>query len=1263
MALKFRRPAFIIKLCLFLTAACIVLLAILLSQNPLLENNWKDFEQAIFQDTAIRIKPDDVSLKPTDSDSMGLTVGTSFHLSSKTPLTKGKIEKNLQIDPLIDLEITQKDDTNFILKPKNSLENNQKYTLSLKVFEPGFNINNSKLRTLSWSFATSPKFKLLNTSPKNQQTEVALDTHIKINFNTDKLVVDQQKLTIKPKLNGSLVRDGKSLVFKPSQKLLPETIYQVSLSEKQDLEQSSQTLEQEVAFQFETLSDKTSTSQKGFTQRIHSFTDDIRPFFKIKGFEGSSFDNQKFTAKIQAFKSYQDFTDNLSTHYDFPDWSKYQLRKNFWQEMAKDLQLPVKEHPNLKLQKFGNQAFIELPKNYDYGSYLITLIPQMQGQEPLFSSFQITNLKAEVEVKPENMLVWVVDVKTNKKVDQAKIDFLKDVDVSYQTGEDGVIIFDKPKKIGYNHYNDFLLIEKSGQKLIWPLTNQNNYAKHIEDQFKTKAGIAKTANTSLQIFSDKQVYRSWDRVYLKGILGFVEDNQDQKFNLKLLKSTLSAERPGTGSIDLILKKDLKTKQEDTYQVYEDYLDLHGVPQGNYILSIHSSQGDKAIVQKNIKINSLGGYTIQLDNQAKDNQNGHFAGDRFKLKGRLFKNGLPASNFDLNYKALSKTFFGQEVKIVDQVNNFGRFATNQEGNFEIEIEPISFSEQLYQPGYQHFNQVIFFLQDENNQEVVIKDFNFRVFDQQDYFIWNAWREGGKGFLKIKKAKVNLSSFRQGQDFLEYTGKPVSVKIEQKISQINRTNKNPQFDPRTQKVVEKFNYSVADKGKGEVFLATNQNDEILYEFEVENDKIYTLKAEAKYANQKTFSFLAEVHGQKITSFDFSQNFSLSLHKDNNFTNYQDLEQNIFTTNKLVNISLVKNNQQAQIQNPERFLVLLADDKKFYQHKISSTPSLDMQKTKDISFISDPKFEGIFLGNHSFQTIKPATFKLKSQAKQTSLLKSIQFDLRDKLQKISVDQLQTNKDLFVDTFKPFDKLESKKQNKDEIKIQKEVYQRLIDGYEDKGLIENWDRANSFKQDRLEKALTKQMYAQILETYFSQGAVDPQKLSLEKDISNYLTLQSFNGFTTSEDATKVITICFYYHNKCLDQQSDFIKNKLENQLINQTDNQESRIFTLIALGLLGKPTSQEIVANITLENYQDMSFAKKLLLIRSLQILKHGQLSRQIYLHTKDSTDLNQISGKDKLRLKALGYLLQEDDFELERVEDLPENLKLKVLEQMIA
>lgn len=550
----------------------------------------------------------ELDMKPTSCDSAGVDLDTRFIIKSKSPLNPNLIRENLIVEPSMDFSVKKadKDGEEIILEPKKPLEPQMiyKFTLAAKDSPP-----------VKWAFQTKGIFTIVSTLPRDASSGVPVDTGIEITFshlNFDKL---PNHFDITPKVEGSFEVHKKTAVFVPK-KLEPATVYTVTIKKGLPLSGSSQQLDDDYVFQFETR-EKDNHPQLSFYKDIQEFTTKEKPLFQLGYFGIDKKNRLQGQVTLYKYKSAEDYINALENKEKTPFWA-YCTRQNYSEDVS-GLEQAAKF--SVPLREYQNTTFMEFPEPMPPGYYVAEAAVQDVRRQVWF---QVTDLSAFTAVDREKVLVWVNDLANGSPVEGASVSLAgsKQTDV---TADNGLAQISAPKERTLRIY---LIISKDDREAVAPVIPKYYTEPEWDEQQQFNQSYWK------YLYLDRSLYKPGDTVYFWGL---VKPRKPEAKSFKNVTVALSSWRSSA---------DIQNKEIELDDfTFTGNMKLPKLSPGYYYLTIKSE--DKIIVSKGFDVQTYSkpAYRIEVTPSKK----AVFAGERidFQVKTAFFE-GTPAANIPLKY---------------------------------------------------------------------------------------------------------------------------------------------------------------------------------------------------------------------------------------------------------------------------------------------------------------------------------------------------------------------------------------------------------------------------------------------------------------------------------------------------------------------------------------------------------------------------------------------------------------------------------------
>jgi len=197
--------------------------------------------------TALALEPYQpvAELVPDAVDGSAISTGASFAFRSLTSTPAVELAAGLVADPELELEVEPGPSADrAVVRSATSLVENARYRIQLR--DPDGTLVGE------WSFRTGGPLHVVRRLPEDASTQVPLDTGIEFEFDQDGAAGVADRFSIDPPVRGEFEVHGRTWAFVPTDGLAPSTLYTVSLAAGVGIEGSTQVLEDDVRFAFET---------------------------------------------------------------------------------------------------------------------------------------------------------------------------------------------------------------------------------------------------------------------------------------------------------------------------------------------------------------------------------------------------------------------------------------------------------------------------------------------------------------------------------------------------------------------------------------------------------------------------------------------------------------------------------------------------------------------------------------------------------------------------------------------------------------------------------------------------------------------------------------------------------------------------------------------------------------------------------------------------------------------------------------------------
>ena len=446
-----------------------------------------------------------------------------------------------------------------------------------------------------------------------------------------------------PKTEGIIKSVGNKIIFIP-QKLLPETVYTVTLKKGLKVKGSKDTLNKDYTFQFETGKEYYSSQfpYLSFNNDFLIFPSQTFPRITVYCNEINS---QEIEAEVYKFSSPEEFLESYQNSRDWSlGWTYYYRRKGAFYN-------PKEEEKIFTFKPFTGKgcdysATIIIPKKLEKGYYLLNLpIKSDYGEERKYQIwFQITKPIVHYSaVTKDNGIFWLADLSKKDFVNGATITYIcegKNFTLGV-TNPQGFFQFNVPEPCRTQKdkfsSNFFKIETKTSLPLFVKEEDRGSYFPHYywqSDSEKSKYWG--------YISSDRHVYRTNDVLKYWGVVK--EKNSDIrnfKVSVGIYKDWWYSRGEALTSQEVIVSS-LNTIRGE--------LKIKGIQPGYYTLAVVAN--DELVDSVPIQILNYTKPTYQIEVNASKKAVVVDEVVNFKVKASFF-DGTPVSNLRVKYQVYNE----------------------------------------------------------------------------------------------------------------------------------------------------------------------------------------------------------------------------------------------------------------------------------------------------------------------------------------------------------------------------------------------------------------------------------------------------------------------------------------------------------------------------------------------------------------------------------------------------------------------------------
>ncbi|MGI5858651.1 MAG: alpha-2-macroglobulin family protein, partial [Tepidanaerobacteraceae bacterium] len=737
----------------------------------------------------------EITMEPTKHDSAGTDLDTEFIFSGKSPLDPKLIRENLKVEPAIDFTVKKdKDKQRVLVIPQEPLEPQKIYR---------FSMGSETDASLKWAFQTKGDFKVVATLPRDQSTGVPTGTGIEITFSHLNFERIQEFFTISPQVEGTFEVHKKTAVFVPKS-LEPETIYTITVKKGLPLSGSSQALEEDFTFQFETSGESRQNYDFSFYKPICEFDTDDKPVLQFSYFSWDSNTLPKdMEFVVYKYQSAGEYIKALQERQKVPYWA-YRSRQKYQEDASKLQSILQFSTPVID---FDYTKFVEFPETLPTGYYLAeTTIRDIRRQV----WFQVTDLSLYAAVDKNNTFVWVNDLSDGLPVAGAKIQ-LWDSDRSAVTDDKGLARLTTPEENSTGVYG---VIFKDSKEAVLAISPWYQWDPESEARREFAQDYWK------YLYLDRTLYKPDDTIHFWGL---VKPRAEKAKPLDTVTVSLSS--GGWRDNPVIDSKEITL---DGFS-FTDNMKLPNLTPGWYYLEVKS--GDYVITSENFEVQTYSKPAYKID--IEPSKKAAYIGDKMSFQVKAtFLEGTPAAYVPLEYHI--------------QERGNGNVTTDDEGNASISYSP-SFQQDRYSPIQSR--RLFLTAKLPESGEITGEAAVFVLNNDIGIDVSNKV-EGQTGTLEMNLNRLTVDRVNSGQvepwdkDAFKSgpaTNHPVKVKVYREVWEKREVGKY--YDFINKKVETRYTYDYKKVFEIEGQTTTDQGGKATFSFPVKNKESYLAEITAQ------------------------------------------------------------------------------------------------------------------------------------------------------------------------------------------------------------------------------------------------------------------------------------------------------------------------------------------------------------------------------------------------------------------------------------
>ncbi len=734
-----------------------------------------------------------------EKDDLGLEPDTDFELKTTIDTSADVVKSSLHFSPEITYVVSQKDKDTFLISPETRLAPNTILTASLQVSKDG---EGKKERTLSWAYQVKGSFQIIGTLPRNQATNVPLETGIEVNFSHLNVEKFEDQFSISPAASGKFEYHQKTLVFVPNDPLQPKTIYTVTIGE--DVNVSGEKLDENYVFQFETAaSDKYENEEKirSFEQMTYETSSEEPPIFVVLGPKLSEVKEIKI--QIYAFKTSEQFAEAYKLFGATPHWSSYADKK--WNTSTDGLTLFLTYTSSLSEVDSWRYA-LTTPEVLPKGYYLV----QIEG-ENVQTLLQVSDISAFIETSKTDLIIWAHNNLSQEPVSNLEV-YLPDNTLVGTTDDQGILREPMPTEIQNDEFrrSSLILLSKNSDTLLLPLQTYNDWYWDGRDGEEYWS----------YLYLDQPFYRPTDVVNFWGMVQsrYGESIPDLTVELFNVRS------------DQDIPLQTKTIIPGTYGSFDGSLNLDQLQPGDYYVIL--KVGEENLFTKYITVLTFNKPTFELDINPKNTAVYSGSSVTHQITATFF-DGTPISGLDISVGDTTVTT--NEVGVAEYTNTYVH-KNDRKGpdNTYISARP-TFSEEA---------EIV------ADTQVLIYPSAYTIeFDEPEISANTASIQGAVYSTDLSKVEGENSWW--SADVKEFPIKNTTVQITVTRVWYTKEQTGTKYNFLQKQAYPTYEYTRHEETVSESELVTDNNGSFSLDVPMLNESNYTVKAVAKDSQSRSVS----------------------------------------------------------------------------------------------------------------------------------------------------------------------------------------------------------------------------------------------------------------------------------------------------------------------------------------------------------------------------------------------------------------------------
>lgn len=709
-----------------ITAVCIVLTAVLviLATAGFFRGNEDKAagpSSAAAATVAEAVNPPLTGLKilPLISDNTGVDVNSGFRLLLEKPEEESTVKSSLDISPVQDYKLEKVSRSEYEISFTSALKANSIYKFTYGDENTGAG--------KSWAFQTKKAFAVSRTLPRNEAIQVPVNTGIEITFSHENIQELADFFEIQPKTGGRFEVHKKTVVFVPD-KLENGTVYTVRIKKGLGLKGSSDKLESDYVFRFQTvLPQNTGNIQYfSFAEDVSNFTPQAVPTLQV--FVDESLTGREIPLEVFRYKDADAFAGDLQKNDSKPSWAITDKSADIYDtselEKVSDIKAKIVRHGF----DYWTMNYLLFPEPLAEGHYLVKA---NVDHKTLYTHLQVSRSSVYILVGSNQTLAWINDSATGQPIKDAALSFSGHSTV--KTGEDGIAKMDEALSMPGDSSHFYFKVQVEDRPDFIAQVDINSYNYGYSYRYNNSSSAAD--NYWTYIYLDKGMYLPNDTVNVWGLIK-PRDVSSKAGNVTLELVRYDYSTAGDGAEAAIDTKEMKLSSQGTFI---DKLQLSNYNPGYYDILV--KMDGQVMTRSCLQIMEYTKPSYKID--LEPDKSFLYGWDKLNIGIQAsFYEGSPVPGLKLDY---NYSINGCQT---DESN--GSLTCSSDGSANITLTPLS-GTNSWQPQWLDFNV--------NNSEAEEQEVSSycgaMVFPRDTMFEVKSGFNEGTGFITLNTSRIDLS----------------------------------------------------------------------------------------------------------------------------------------------------------------------------------------------------------------------------------------------------------------------------------------------------------------------------------------------------------------------------------------------------------------------------------------------------------------------------------------------------------------------------